>query len=281
MGNKQSITLQERFARLAKDGVADSFFNCNYTEMRYTVVGYEFLKEIYSRAGHTLSTDDKFCSMFSRFYAMTPLFASKDFIEIFYKKMDEIREMESVDGLDAVEIASELYDATYEKNNDAKRKNFQFSFVTKMLNLADDTKYPIYDSMVASMCGLKALPTDLEDKKNTYGEWYKKIVDIYNGLLKEEKTLQVLARFKKMFHCNDMSDFRALDIIIWEMGKEEKIERIFMDNKTTVEEKEAKLRKMKLSDSEIEKFKKNICLMYAGVINLTDHVGRCLWCTIR
>lgn len=255
MAKQQSIDVQVRFENLAKSGVAESFFNRNYTEMKYMVVGYQFLKEIYKRQGHKLSTDYYFRYIFGQFYAMNPAHMAKRFINEFYKKMDEIREMGSVDGLDAVEIATELYEKTYDDN--AKRKSFQFSFVTKMLNLADDTQYPIYDSKVALIfnCHYPA-DSDVNQKVVKYKQQYDQIKEDYKNLLKNKAVKPVIKLFKETFDCKQMSNLRALDIIVWEMGKElDRIMRVFKDKNNNETDKDQKLKDMGFSDAEIDKLK--------------------------
>lgn len=249
MEKQQSIDVAARFGNLAKSGVAASFFERNYTEMKYTVVGYEFLKDMYNRAGHSLQTDYYFRYIFGLFYAMNPFFVTKNFMDAFYRKMDEIRGMDSVEDLDAVEIAAELYEKTSDDN--AKRKSFQFSFVTKMLNLADDTKYPIYDSKVALVLKLGSLPQELDGKKKAYGEWYDTIKKTYDALLRNEAVRKIIALFKETFDCAGMSDLRALDIIVWEMGKnQEKIDDVLAE-KMTKGNKIRKLASMGFSRTEI------------------------------
>lgn len=242
-----------RFTSLAENSRAKRFFTANYTEIKYTVVGYRFLKEIYNR-GNDLKTDRVFKSIFEQFYAMNHLFVKKNFIEKFYIKMEEIRALRKTSNLNPVEIASELCkgDASY-----------QFSFVTKMLNLENDILYPIYDSKVALMLGFNTnvlAGKSQEIKAEYYNNWYNTMIELYNELLLDEKAKIVLTNFKKTFDCEDLSDMRIVDIIFWQLGKDVekrgkhykvgKINAILEEN-TTKKQKILKLKALGLSHTEI------------------------------
>lgn len=263
MAKQQSIDVQVRFKNLAKSGVAESFFNRNYTEIKYTVVGYEFLKSRYNAKGK-ISEDYLFRWFFEAFYAMIPRrYVSIDFIKLFYEEMDKIRDEKNRGDWDAAEIAKELYDKQLNNDkNDTDDKNntkisFQFSFVTKMLNLADDTQYPIYDSKVALIFNCH-YPADsgVNQKVVKYKQQYDQIKEDYKNLLKNEAVQQIIDLFKETFDCKQMSDLRALDIIVWEMGKElDRIMRVFKDKNKNETEKDQKLKDMGFSDAEIDKLK--------------------------
>lgn len=257
MTSKSSIAAETRFKRLAESDVAKKFFNRNYTEIKYTVVGYEFLKSRYNAKGK-ISEDYLFRWFFEAFYAMIPRrYVSIDFIKLFYEEMDKIRDEKNRGDWDAVEIAKKLYDKQSNNDKNNTKKSFQFSFVTKMLNLADDTQYPIYDSKVALIfnCHYPA-DSDVNQKVVKYKQQYDQIKEDYKNLLKNEAVQQIIDLFKETFDCSWMSDLRALDIIVWEMGKElDRIMRVFKDKNKNETEKDQKLKDMGFSDAEIDKLK--------------------------
>ena len=177
---KKIFNTKQCFTELAESNKAENFFNNNYSEIRYTVIGYKFLKEIYDREGD-LSNDRYFKLIFGQFYAMGALFVTKNFIEDFYDKMDAIRNRKRTANLDPTKIALELCN---------EETGFQFSFVTKMLNLENDTLYPIYDSMVALMFNFnlnELVGKNHSEKASIYNKWYKEIITTYNDLLKDEQ----------------------------------------------------------------------------------------------
>lgn len=160
MESRHAIAACERFFALCDGNAAEEFFEANYSELRYTVVGYGFLKETYDRPDHSLATDRYFQYVFGAFYAMSRVFVTARFIRRFYKKMDEIKSRKQTGNLDAVKIALEL---------GRGENSLQFSFVTKMLNLENDSLYPIYDSKVALMFGYKFRAETMTKRPNNIG----------------------------------------------------------------------------------------------------------------
>lgn len=212
MENKHMIEACNRFYTLCDGNAAEEFFEANYSELRYTVVGYCFLKEIYNRPEHSLATDRYFQYAFGTFYAMSRVFVTARFTRRFYKKMDEIKSRKRTGNLDAVKIALEL---------SRGENSLQFSFVTKMLNLENDSLYPIYDSKVALMFGYKIPSGDHDKKAEQYRERYQLILETYRFLLNDNRTTALLNKFRQTFRCPELSDMRILDLIFWEMGKQE------------------------------------------------------------
>ena len=212
MESRHAIAACERFFALCDGNTAEEFFEANYSELRYTVVGYGFLKETYDRPDHSLATDRYFQYVFGAFYAMSRVFVTARFIRRFYKKMDEIKSRKQTGNLDAVKIALEL---------GRGENSLQFSFVTKMLNLENDSLYPIYDSKVALMFGYKIPSGDHDKKAEQYRERYQLILETYRSLLNDNRTAALLNKFRQTFRCPELSDMRILDLIFWEMGKQE------------------------------------------------------------
>lgn len=86
MESRHAIAACERFFALCDGNAAEEFFEANYSELRYTVVGYGFLKETYDRPDHSLATDRYFQYVFGAFYAMSRVFVTARFIRRFYKR---------------------------------------------------------------------------------------------------------------------------------------------------------------------------------------------------
>ena len=210
----------DEFIKMVTESATPEFFKRNYSEIRYTVVGYEYLKEIYNRPNHNSASDSYFQLIFRLFYAMR--YVSQRFATHFFAKMDEIRQKIGIKELDAVQITKDL-----EK---AAENGFQFSFVTKMLNLENDTLYPIYDSNVTLMFDFPNLKPDNKEKQ--YRERYQTIQQCYAALRKDNRTQEIINEFKATFHTN-LSDLRILDIIVWSLGKDmEKQNKILNDSIT-------------------------------------------------
>lgn len=220
------------------ESATPEFFERNYSEIRYTVIGYEYLKEIYNLSNHELAKDSYFQFIFRSFYAMR--YVSKEYTKRFFEKMDEIRQKRGSKELDAIQIATGLQ----EKNEDG----FQFSFVTKMLNLENDTLYPIYDSKVALMLEFPNLKSD--NKEEQYREWYQIIQQCYAALQKDNRTQEIINKFKATFHTN-LSDLRILDIIVWSLGKDMEKQNKILNESITKKQKIQELYKIGLSRTEM------------------------------
>lgn len=201
------------FIDLLADDKAETIFNENFREIQLTVVDYQYLRYIYNKPEHSLSIDKEFQKLFKTFYIMHR-YTSDKFSDSFFNVMDEIKSKKLLD-LDAVQITKSLADID---------NKWYFSFVTKMLNLEDDEKFPIYDQMVGKVCGLKD-SSKYENKEAKFSDWYNKIKAIYSDLLNgeyKEHTTKIISLFRKTFNCQyekELSDMRIMDILFWQLGK--------------------------------------------------------------
>lgn len=205
---------KEQFFKLAEANKAQEFFQKNYTEIKYTVIVYELLQNIY-KSDRDIIEDKYFQSCFGQFYAMTKFFASEKFINDLFLEMDKIRKMKNTNNLNIIAITNKLCQGENEKD-----KKLQFSFISKMLNLENDELYPIYDSKVTYEFSFGSrLPKDREERLVELERRYQEIIKVYNELLQEETTANILLFFRETFSCFDMTGMRILDIIFWQLGK--------------------------------------------------------------
>lgn len=250
---------QKLFIDLLADDKAETIFNENFREIRLTVVDYQYLRYIYNKPEHSLSIDKEFQKLFKTFYIMHR-YTSDKFSDSFFKVMDEIKSKKRLD-LDAVQITKELADIDHK---------WYFSFVTKMLNLEDDERFPIYDQMVGKVCGLKE-SSKYENKEAKFSDWYNKINAIYSDLLDgeyKEHTRKIISLFRKIFKCqdeNELSDMRIMDILFWQLGKtintsetkkqtlnkETRVAKVLSNNEHDIETKIALLSKIGLKRMDI------------------------------
>ena len=195
---------------------AVSFFENNYTEIKYTIVGYKFLKEIYDKpTTHRIANDVYFKRVFESFYALLKQYLG-DYPNRLYNKMDEIRDkgIGELTSYEVSKLANEL----------SGNAGFQFSFATKMLNLANDEYYPIYDRMVALVFGFPINRLGYKkykynsEKEKLYAEWYEHIKNVYEKLEDEPMVVDIVNKFKSTFDC-DLHYMRIIDIIFWQLGK--------------------------------------------------------------
>lgn len=200
----------------------------NLDTIRRTIVDYQYLRYIYTNKTETsLSENQKFKALFRSFYVMRYVGKNSVFEKEFFKVMDEIREGKRTN-LNVIEITKELHNKV-DASEDKKKNAFHLSFVSKMLNLHDDTKFPIYDSQVGAICGVKS-SDKLEEK-------YAKVQAVYQ-YIQEIKDFNISIRlYRNSFGekiCKTVSDERLIDIVLWVLGK--KIQKEQEQQKKTKEQ---------------------------------------------
>ena len=137
---------------------------------------------------------------FSAFYGMGVV--SSEGEKAFFEKMESLRDAHS--DLNAREITEGL--------KPEMGKNC-FSFATKMLNLLDDTNYPIYDSQVAVVFQKPFTPE--ETRLDHQCLIYQDIIDTYKSL----ENHQAIALFRNRFNCPELGYMKVLDTIFWKLGR--------------------------------------------------------------
>lgn len=120
----------------------------------------------------------------------------------FFERMEELRNNHS--NLNAREVTEGL--------TPLMGKNY-FSFATKMLNLLDDTTYPIYDSQVATVFQRPFTPE--ESRLDHQCLIYQDVIDTYRQL-KEHPAIEL---FKTHFNCPQLGYMKILDSIFWRLGR--------------------------------------------------------------
>ncbi len=201
---------KERFLKLLYNNEVEHFFSANYLELKYTITVYELLKKHY-KSGGSIADNDYFKSLFGQFYAMTPLFASKQFIKDFYVEMDNIRENKLLKDVDIKTLTIKLCGKENEK--------LQFSFISKMLNIQNDELFPIYDSKVIYHFAFKVLSSHKDIRLGQLVDRYNIITQTYLDLLINDNTHFILQLFKEKFDCPNSTNMRIMDIIFWQLGK--------------------------------------------------------------
>lgn len=193
--------------------VNDDFFQRNYIGISSTLSTYLILKRAYHEKG--VKTYGDFMNAFSLFYGIKR-FVSDEFMEKYFNKMEELRNMDTCDIRDLTEY---LVDSNARGRNKQKTEKVQFSFVTKLLNIMNDAKYPIYDWNVATIFKFTSpCQPDIKDKIDKYVKLYEIIQEVYKEVL--IVYADKIASFRKMFDCVDVTDLRIVDIITWKLGEE-------------------------------------------------------------
>lgn len=197
---------RDRINGLLTNHANQDFFKKHFIELNNTVQRYCTLKHAFKDTSRSLEDYEGFEKEFSQFYGIKR-YVTGDFIENYYVIMAELRDRTEYD----VKMLTERL-----KDGD----KLQFSFVTKMLNIMDDAKYPIYDSHVARAFALNPYSFKNENRIDNYIACYQIIMDVYNELLPKHK--QVIADFRNIIKVDEkeVPDMRVLDIIVWKLGGE-------------------------------------------------------------
>ncbi|MDP3699259.1 MAG: hypothetical protein Q8R47_06780 [Nanoarchaeota archaeon] len=99
--------------------------------------------------------------------------------------------------------------------------SYQFSFATKLIHTINNDA-PIYDSLVDGIFEFRKP----KNNKNTIN-WCIKTYDLlkkeYTSLLQDDQVQQCIKKFKKKYSAQTISDTKALDFILWSIGKELKL----------------------------------------------------------
>ncbi|HXN07509.1 MAG TPA: hypothetical protein VN944_10665 [Nitrospiria bacterium] len=132
--------------------------------------------------------------------------------------------------LDKSEIKS-LARALYDIRNHRDLNTFQFSFITKLLNMVDGEKWPIFDKNVASVFQ----QSGHENPMNATGTfdssflkawaYYKMMRKSFEVIRNENLLHPTIAEFQRHFHTElektqrSIPVIRILDFIFWSYGK--------------------------------------------------------------
>jgi len=175
---------------------------------------YFFIKKEYAKGN--IQENFVFQFVFKRFYGMDNAGLSdgmkKCFFGLLAKKDTNLKT-----------ILSDLYEIPRKKGD----KSMQFSFATKLLHTIDNDK-PIYDTEIGSLTYSK--PKHSDDKDTTirsYIELYNNLERLNAKLLENNKIQRVISEFRLKFDVDKekISDVKALDFIMWSLGKIKEKER--------------------------------------------------------
>lgn len=156
----------------------------------------------------SILNDLKFQSIFKQFYIMNSAGLSEEWKTYFFKLLSDKQ-------YDLKYILSELYEIP---RRDGKR-SVQFSFSTKLLHTINNTD-PIYDKLVGVIINKKVTGLTKEEKIQSCLGIYNFLRDLYSDLIKDKQIRSVIDEFRSKFNvgCQDVSDVKVLDFMIWSLG---------------------------------------------------------------
>jgi len=120
-------------------------------------------------------------------------------------------------------ILSELHKPLTKKGN----HSIQFSFATKLLHTIDNSK-PIFDKEIESVTYSRPKHSDKDTMIQSYIELYNNLERLNAELLKNNKIQMVISKFRFQFQVDKekISNVKALDFIMWSLGKIKENERV-------------------------------------------------------
>lgn len=158
---------------------------------------YSFLKNEFRKGD--IRSNPLFKWAFTSFYGMG--IVPSEGKEAFFSKMESLKNCDN--GLDARQLTQGL--------KPEMGKNY-FSFVTKMLNLVDDNKFPIYDSQIALIFQKPFSPA--ETRLDHQSSIYRDVIDTYCSI----ESHPVIERFRNLYGCPGMGYMKVLDALFWKLG---------------------------------------------------------------
>jgi hypothetical protein len=161
-----------------------------------------------------ISNNKSFQKTFKSFYGLNTAGLTEEFCERYFNIMEN-----SKTSIVAVEdIVSDLYTIKRKKGD----HSIQFSFATKLINTLN-CEYPIYDSKVRVLFGLKNLQGQYKDCKTALGNYnaqHNYIKTTIAKIIENNMLHAVIQKFDNMFSfARSISIVKKIDFIFWEAGK--------------------------------------------------------------
>lgn len=178
-----------------------------------SIAVYSFIKNEYAQGN--IQENLVFQFVFRRFYGMDNAGLSDGMKKCFFELLAEKQTNLGI-------ILSDLYEIP----RIDKKKSMQFSFATKLLHTIDNCK-PIYDTEIGSLTYSKPKRLGKDTQIQDYIKLYNNLERLDAELLKSEKIQMVISKFRSQFHRDKekISDVKALDFIMWSLGKIKEKER--------------------------------------------------------
>lgn len=112
------------------------------------------------------------------------------------------------------EILTQISSVPHKRDNNS-RKTIDASFASKMLATLN-SNYPIWDSHVAKVVGIRYQTRTVKD----YVEIYNELTENIHAFLQTTNGAMCVEEFDKMFpNFTDISPVKKIDLYLWKMGK--------------------------------------------------------------
>lgn len=166
-----------------------------------TVSGYLELRQMYAEVN--VMEDEAFQEKFISYYKISGTGVNADFLKRYFEIMENHKKRDGV--VDFRLIRRAVYGAQPKK----KLTSSQFSLLSRMANLIDDTS-PLYDNNIASLFNFDP-PTqtklDSRERLNVYMELFREVRSVYSDLIDEKMIRDLIMVFK--IKLKDYGDYKV------------------------------------------------------------------------
>ena len=183
-----------------------SFIVANINLIKHNLKVYKSIRESFINALRDNDADYyAFLWSFAGYYNMA--IVDESYAIIFFNKMKGLHERDDKDSLDPKTIAEEMQKEGLER--------FEFVFASKMLNMFNDEKYPIYDSNIRVASGMvkRNKESVINYKMRIYND-IKSKYECWNTDFKD-----VIEEIKKNIGCESVGYMKVLDAVVWTLGR--------------------------------------------------------------
>ncbi len=174
---------------------------------------YLFLKNKFIQ--EKVSENPLFHFVYRSFYRLDNAGLTAQFKSEYFRCLERCRDSNDID-------LAGLIRKLYQFPNLKGQNSLQFSFVTKLANMIDDT-YPIYDSEVARIFHFRPPSNNLsfEDRLSGFLDFHSKLKEYYSGLLQDDTCHEIFVRFYEHFpdETRRIPEVKLLDFFFWSAGK--------------------------------------------------------------
>lgn len=173
---------------------------------------YLFLKEQFNNSN--VSRNPLFQFVYRSFYRLDNAGLTPEFKNEYFILLENNREIQSID-IEGIVTALHKYP------NRKAQNSLQFSFVTKMINMINDSM-PIYDSEVAKVFGFKtpSYTKPFKGRLADFLKFYIELEEFYKETIENKRVDPVFRILENnLEHVHSLSDTKRLDFLVWSAGK--------------------------------------------------------------
>ena len=184
-----------------------------------SIVVYEYLQSECQKGN--VNTNYFFQFVFRSFYRLDNAGLTTEFKNEYFNVFEYLRKDKAFQ-LAPIECRIKMVDDRLKEFKNRKGQlSIQFSFITKMLNILDDSQ-PIFDSQVANIFNFSetSYSQNRDERITAFTFQLNQICAVYKDILEKNKLQSTIELFKIKFPTANISEIKILDFIFWQAGKQ-------------------------------------------------------------